>query len=139
MGVITGFIAGENVSPALSPATCSGYFFTDADSPETAFWHCKSVNSVVYFYTVTEDISSYNIKVSQNSGHYHKNTKRNNCQYPGDGTSCVKPVFSPDSRCSHNTMWSNPQYCSANYPYPGEIRIDQIRKKSKNCNAANNP
>ena len=25
---------------------------------------------MVYFYTVTEDISTYNIKVSQNSGHY---------------------------------------------------------------------
>ena len=69
----------------------------------------------------------------------HKNTKRNNCQYPGDRTNCVKPVFSPDSRCSYDAMRCHPQYSPGNHPYPGEIRIDQIWKKFQNCNAENNP
>ena len=69
----------------------------------------------------------------------YKNTKRYNCRYSGDGTSYVKPVFSPDSRCSHDAMRCHPQHSTGNHPYTGEIRIDQIRKKSQNCNAGNNP
>ena len=69
----------------------------------------------------------------------YKKTKRYNCRYSSDGTSCVNPVFSVDSLCGHNTMWSNPQHCPGNHPYTGEIRIDQIRKKSQNCNPGNNP
>ena len=69
----------------------------------------------------------------------YKNTKRYNCRYSGDRTSYVKPVFSPDSRCSHDAMRCHPQHCTGNHPYPGEIRIDQIRKKSQNCNAGNFP
>ena len=69
----------------------------------------------------------------------YKNTKRYNWQYSGNGTSHIKPVFSPDSRCSHDAMRCHPQHSSGNHPYTGEIRIDQIRKKSQNCNGKNNP
>ena len=69
----------------------------------------------------------------------YKNTKRYNCRYSGNGTSYVKPVFSPDSRCSHDAMRCHPQHSPGNHPYTGKIRIAQIRKKSQNCNAGNNP
>ena len=42
--VVTGNRFTFDESYPFAPATSSGYFFTDADSPETAFLHCKSVN-----------------------------------------------------------------------------------------------
>ena len=51
----------------------------------------------------------------------------------------IESVFYFDSLYCHNAMRRDPQHHPGNHPYPTEIRINQIRKKSQNRDAENNP